>query len=196
MRTIDWRPLRQGALVMAAVVALLWLLEVVDTLTGNALDGFGIRSWELSGLSGIIFAPLLHLGFGHLAANTVPLFLLGTVIWASGVRQWVVSTVISWVTSGLLAWLLTPIHHLIVGASGIVFGWIVYLVLRGFLSRDWKHLVLGLLVMLGYGSVLLGGILPLNAGVSWQGHLGGAIGGGFAAYLLHWRASHRSKRVV
>ena len=186
---IDWRPLRQGALVMAGILVGLWVLEILDTLTGHGLDGFGIRSWELSGLSGILAAPLLHFGFGHLAANSVPLFLLGTAIWASGVRQWVVSTVVSWITSGLLAWLLTPLNHLIVGASGIVFGWIVYLVLRGFLTRDWKHVVLGLVVMFGYGSVLLGGILPFNARVSWQGHLGGAIGGGLAAYLLHRRAS-------
>ncbi len=181
---------------MAVVVAALWLIEVVDTLTGHALDGFGIRSWELSGLSGILFAPLLHLGFGHVAANSIPLFVLGTAIWTTGVRQWVVSTVISWITSGLMAWLLTPLHHLIIGASGIVFGWIVYLVVRGFLSRDWKHIVLGLVVMFLYGSVLLSGVLPFSAGVSWQGHLGGAIGGGLAAWLLHRRRVARTRPVI
>ncbi|MHB1008250.1 MAG: rhomboid family intramembrane serine protease [Propionibacteriaceae bacterium] len=194
--TFDWRRLRTGAIVMAAVVVVLWLIEYVDTLTNHALDAFGIRPWNLLGLDGIVFAPLLHASFAHVAANSLPLFVLGTVIWASGLRQWVVATVTGWVTSGILAWLLTPIHYLVLGASGVIFGWITYLIVRGFLSRRWPHIVLGLVVAFLYGSVLLG-VFPMSAGVSWQGHLGGALGGVLAAWLLfrHER-ERRTRRVV
>ncbi len=183
---IDWARLRTGAIVMAVVVVVLWLIEGVDTLTNHALDAFGIRPWSIVGLDGIVFAPLLHASFAHLAANSLPLFVLGTALWASGLRQWVVATVSGWVISGILAWLLTPIHYLVLGASGVIFGWITYLIVRGFLSRRWAHIVLGLVVALVYGSVLLG-VFPVSTGVSWQGHLGGAIGGVLAAWLLFRR---------
>lgn len=193
--TIDWRRLRTGAIVMASVVGVLWLIEGVDTLTNHALDAFGIRPWSLLGLDGILFAPLLHASFAHVAANSLPLFVLGTVIWASGLRQWVVSTVTGWVTSGILAWLLTPIHYLVLGASGVIFAWITYLIVRGFLSRRWQHIVLGLVVAFLYGSVLLG-VFPMSSGVSWQGHLGGAVGGVLAAWLLFRREQERRPRRV
>ncbi len=192
---IDVPRLKQGALVMAIAVAVLWLIEVADTITAHALDGFGIRPWQVDGLDGIVFAPLLHAGFAHLAANSVPLFVLGTALWASGIRQWIVTTVTSWITSGIFAWLLTPIHYLVIGASGLIFGWLVYLIVRGFLSRDWKHIVLGLVVAFVYGSVLLG-VFPGATGVSWQGHLGGAVGGLLAAWWLHSRATKRQRSAV
>ncbi|HSN12472.1 MAG TPA: rhomboid family intramembrane serine protease [Propionibacteriaceae bacterium] len=192
--SFDWRRLRTGAVVMGAVVVVLWLVEGVDTLTNHALDTFGIRPWNLVGLDGIVFAPLLHASFAHVAANSLPLFVLGTALWMSGLRQWVVATVTGWVTSGIAAWLLTPIHYLVLGASGVIFGWITYLVVRGFLSRRWPHIVLGLVVAFLYGSVLLG-VFPMSTGVSWQGHLGGAVGGVLAAWLLFRRErSARTRR--
>ena len=192
----DWPRIRKGAIVMAAVVAALWLIEGVDTLSNHALDQLGVRPWNLIGLDGILFAPLLHVSWAHVAANSVPLFVLGTVLWASGLRQWIVATVTGWITSGVLAWLLTPIHYVVIGASGVIFGWITYLVVRGFLSRRWPHIVLGLVVMFVYGSVLLG-VFPMSTGVSWQSHLGGAIGGLLAAWLLFRRERrHRAKHSV
>ena len=191
----DWSRIRKGAIVMALVVAGLWLIEGVDTITNHALDAFGIRPWNLVGLDGIVFAPLLHASFAHLAANSVPLFVLGTALWATGLRQWIVATVTGWITSGILAWLLTPIHYLVIGASGVIFGWITYLIVRGFLSRRWSHLIIGLVVAFLYGSVLLG-VFPMSTGVSWQGHLGGAIGGILAAWLLFRRERKRQRTVI
>ena len=191
----DWSRLRKGAIVMAIVLAGLWLIEGIDTISNHALDAFGIRPWNLVGLDGIIFAPLLHASFAHLAANSVPLFVLGTALWASGLRQWIVATVTGWITSGILAWLLTPIHYLVIGASGVIFGWITYLIVRGFLSRRWPHIILGLVVAFAYGSVLLG-VFPMSTGVSWQGHLGGAIGGILAAWLLFRRDRKRQRTVI
>lgn len=192
---IDPTRLKKGAIVMAAVVVVLWLIEIVDSLTNHALDGFGIKPWDLTGLDGIVFAPLLHAGFAHLAANSVPLFVLGTALWTSGLKQWVVATATAWVTSGVMAWLLTPLHYLVIGASGVIFGWITYLIVRGFLSRRWQHIVLGLVVAFLYGSVLLG-VFPMSSGVSWQGHLGGAVGGVLAAWLLFRREQERRPRRV
>jgi membrane associated rhomboid family serine protease len=192
----DWSKLRKGAIVMAIVLAGLWVIEGVDTLSNHALDQLGVRPWDLVGLDGIIFAPLLHVSWAHLAANSLPLFVLGTALWTSGLRQWIVTTVTAWITSGLLAWLLTPIHYVVIGASGVIFGWITYLIVRGYLSRRWQHIVLGLIVLFAYGSVLLG-VFPMSTGVSWQSHLGGAIGGILAAWLLFRRERKRqAKRPV
>jgi len=191
----DWSRLRKGAIVMAIVLAGLWLIEGIDTISNHALDAFGIRPWNLVGLDGIVFAPLLHVSFAHLAANSVPLFVLGTALWASGLRQWIWATVTGWITSGIFAWLLTPIHYIVIGASGVIFGWITYLIVRGFLSRRWSHIILGLVVAFAYGSVLLG-VFPMSTGVSWQGHLGGAIGGILAAWLLFRRDRKRQRTVI
>jgi membrane associated rhomboid family serine protease len=191
----DWSRLRKGAIVMAIVLAVLWLIEGIDTISNHALDAFGIRPWNLVGLDGIVFAPLLHVSFAHLAANSVPLFVLGTALWASGLRQWIWATVTGWITSGIFAWLLTPIHYIVIGASGVIFGWITYLIVRGFLSRRWSHIILGLIIALAYGSVLLG-VFPMSTGVSWQGHLGGAVGGILAAWLLFRRERKRQRTVI
>jgi membrane associated rhomboid family serine protease len=191
----DWSRLRKGAIVMAIVLAGLWLIEGIDTISNHALDAFGIRPWNLVGLDGIVFAPLLHVSFAHLAANSVPLFVLGTALWTSGLRQWIVATVTGWITSGIFAWLLTPIHYIVIGASGVIFGWITYLIVRGFLSRRWSHIILGLVVAFAYGSVLLG-VFPMSTGVSWQGHLGGAVGGILAAWLLFRRERKRQRTVI
>jgi membrane associated rhomboid family serine protease len=193
MSTLDWSRIRKGAIVMAVVLVGLWLIEGVDTVSNHALDSFGIHPWNVIGLDGILFAPLLHASWAHLAANSIPLFVLGTALWASSLRQWIVATAIGWVTSGIFAWLLTPIHYVVIGASGVIFGWLTYLIVRGFLSRRWSHIVLGLVIAFLYGSVLLG-VFPMSTGVSWQGHLGGAIGGILAAWLLFRRERARTAR--
>lgn len=184
VKAADWARVRQGAIVMGVVVGALWVIELLDIVLQHSLAGLGIRPWTASGLVGIVFAPLLHAGFAHLAANSLPLFVLGTTLWASDRREFGVATAFGWVGSGLVAWLLTPPGYLVLGASGVVFGWTAYLLVRGFLSRNAAHLAIGLVVAVGYGSLLLG-VFPLKAGVSWQGHLGGAIGGVVAAWLVH-----------
>ncbi len=186
VKAADWARVRQGAVVMGVVVAVLWAIELVDLALHHSLDLLAIRPWTLSGLVGILFAPLLHSGFAHLAANSVPLFVLGTVLWASDRREFAWATAFAWVGSGIVAWLLTPPGVLVLGASGVVLGWTAYLIVRGFLSRDAVHLVIGLVVGLAYGSILFG-VLPLKVGVSWQGHLGGVIGGVVAAWFVHRR---------
>ncbi len=190
--------LKQALLVMAGIVAALWVVEVVDTITQHSLDVLGgILPRQLDGLDGILFSPLLHAGFAHLAANSVPLFALGTVLWTEGIKKWLVTVGTSWLSSGVFAWVVGPVQTVIVGASGVIFGLITYLIVRGFLSRSWVHLVIGLVVMALYGYALLG-VFPWAVGphVAWQGHLGGALGGVLAAWLLHRRSQRPKVRPV
>ena len=183
------RPLG-AALLMAVLLAGLWVLEFFDQLSGERLDNLGIHAQELDGLPEIFTAPFLHAGWDHLISNSVPFFVLGFLVLLGGVARWVLSSLISIVSSGLTAWLLTPANTIIVGASGLIFGWLAYLLARGLWSRRPGQVALAVVILLVYGG-LIWGVLPGNAGVSWQAHLGGAAGGVFAAWLLHRRAASR-----
>ncbi|MEL4504496.1 rhomboid family intramembrane serine protease [Luteococcus sp. H138] len=162
----------------------MWVLETLDTLMLHALDQFGLRSWDPTGLWALFTAPWLHRGWQHLANNSVPLLVLGFLVAMSGLRRWIATTLVVMVTSGITAWLLSPPGTITLGASGVVFGWLSYLLVRGWWSRDWKQILIGLVVFVVYGSVLWG-VLPTEPNISWQGHLGGAIGGVLAAWWLH-----------
>jgi len=183
------RPVRAG-FVMLMLLGLLWLLELVDQASGNALDSYGIHARELDGLPEILTAPFLHAGWQHLAGNSVPFLVLGFLVLLSGLARWLVSTLTSILTSGLCAWLLTPAGTVVLGASGLVFGWLTYLLARGVWSRRPGQVVLALVVLMVYGG-LIWGVLPGAAGISWQAHLGGAVGGVIAARYLHRRPQRR-----
>lgn len=182
-----------AALIMAALLAWLWLLEIVDQFSGNQLDSFGIQAQELDGLPGILAAPFLHAGWDHLISNSVPFFVLGFLVLLDGLARWLAVSVISIAASGLTAWLLTPDNTIILGASGLIFGWFTYLLARGIWSRRPGQVVIAILVLLIYGGLIFG-VLPGAAGISWQAHLGGAVGGVLAAWLLHRRTSPRLVR--
>ncbi len=173
---------RAGTLV-GGFVALLYVIELVDTLVSGRLDSHGVRPRSDEGLLGIAFAPLLHGGWAHLVANTIPLLVLGFLLALSGVRTWVSVTAIVWLVSGIGVWLVGGPNSVHIGASGLVFGWLVHLVLRGIFARHLGQIALGLVVFVVYGSVLWG-VIPGRPGISWQGHLFGAIGGALAAWLL------------
>ncbi|RWA22476.1 hypothetical protein MBRU_12910 [Mycolicibacterium brumae DSM 44177] len=195
-----------GGLTIAAFIVALWVIEMIDAASGHRLDQYGIRPWTIDGLWGILFAPLLHGGWDHLIANTVPILVLGFLMTLSGMSRFVWATVIIWVLGGLGTWIIGdwgpcggPTNH--IGASGLIFGWLTFLLLFGWFSRQPWEIVVGLLVLIGYGSVLWGAVPVLNrcGGVSWQAHLCGAIAGVIAAYLLSGperkaRAARRAAR--
>lgn len=169
---------------MGAWVVLLWALELVDAaVPALRLDGRGVSPREVSELPQVFTAPFLHVGWQHLAANTVPFFVLGLVILLSGVRPFLVATLASVVVSGAFVWLFSAPGTVTLGASGIVFGWLAFVLVRGLFSGNLRHLLIGVIMFVVYGGVLWG-VLPTAAGVSWQGHLGGAIGGVLAAWWL------------
>lgn len=173
----------QAGLWSAGFVAVLWVAEIVDTVLGNRLDAEGIRPGNPDGLSGIAFAPLLHGGFGHLVANSVPLLVLGFLILLSGIARWVAVTTLVWIVAGVGTWFFGGVGTIHIGASGLVFGWLTYLILRGFVTRRPGQILVGVAVLLLYGGALWG-VLPGQPGVSWQGHLFGAVGGVLAAWWL------------
>jgi membrane associated rhomboid family serine protease len=179
-----------AAIVMLILLAGLWVLEFLDQLSGNELDQLGIHAQEVDGLPEIFTAPFLHAGWDHLISNSLPFYVLGFLVLLSGLARWLASSLIIIVVSGLTAWFLTPPHTIILGASGLIFGWLTYLLARGIWSRRPAQVVVAALVLLVYGGLIFG-IFPSSAGISWQAHLGGAVGGVLAAWLLHRRASRR-----
>lgn len=174
-----------GLLLVAAMAALMWLVEIVDLAAGD-LDRFGIEPRELDGLDGIVFSPFLHAGFGHLLGNTIPFVILGAVIALGGLARVAVVTAIVALAGGLGTWLVGPDGSIHVGASGVVFGYATYLLVRGFYSRRMLHVAAGVGVLLVFGTTLLVGLVP-TPGVSWQGHLFGGLAGVLAARVVHGR---------
>jgi membrane associated rhomboid family serine protease len=182
---------RQGFVLLAAAVALMWVAEVVDTALDGDLDAYGIEPRDADGLIGIVTAPFLHGGFGHLIGNTIPLLVLGAVIALAGALRLLAVAGIVALVSGLGTWLVAPAGTVHIGASGIVFGFATYLIARGLYSRRLGQLAVGVVVLALWGATLLRGLVP-ETGVSWQGHLFGALGGVLAARVLH--AASRAPR--
>lgn len=180
-RAPDWV---RAALWAVGFVALLWLLEGFDQVAlDESLDSEGIRPRSGDGLLGILFAPFLHGGWGHLVANTLPALVLGYLVLASGIGRGLAVTAVIWIVSGVGVWVLSPTFSVTIGASGLIFGWLVYLLVRGFVTRSPWEIILGTTLFFLYGGVLLG-VLPGQPGISWQAHLFGAVGGGIAAMAL------------
>jgi len=171
---------------LLGIVLLMWALEVVDVALDNRLDQYGIVPRELEGLDGVIAAPFLHVGFGHLVANTLPFVAMGLVIALEGPLRLLGVTVITAVISGLGTWLIAPADTIHLGASGVVFGYATYLIARGLFNRRVMEIAIGAGVALLWGGALLAGLEP-QQGISWQGHLFGAIGGVVAARVLSER---------
>ncbi len=169
-------------------LALMWLLEGIDVVTGGALDSLGVSPRIIGELPQIFTAPFLHFGFGHLMANSIPFLVLGTLTRMSGRREFWVATLSSIVVSGLLTWLISAPGSVTAGASGLVFGWLGYLLLRGLFARNWVQILIAAAVF-GFFGGMLWGVFPTLPGVSWQAHLGGILGGVLAAWGLHRKAN-------
>jgi membrane associated rhomboid family serine protease len=165
-------------------VGSLYVVEMLDQVSGSRLQRVGgIEPRQAGGMDGILFAPVLHGPWEHLLANTVPLLVFGFLLLLAGVGRWLVVTAVVWLVGGAGVWLTGGDGTVHVGASVLVFGWLCYLLLRGVFSGRPGQLALGVLLLFFYGGVLWG-VLPGQPGISWQGHLFGAIGGGLAAWWL------------
>lgn len=173
-----------GLVAVGVMLAIMWGQEIIDALPGVSLDGWGIRPRQARGLLGIVFAPFLHTGFAHLVSNTIPFALLGGVIALRGTQHFLEVTLAVGVISGLGVWVFGAGNSLHLGASGLVFGYITYLVSRGLFAKRVLWIAGGVVVAMFYGGSLLWGLLP-NGRMSWQGHLFGAIGGVIAAWMIH-----------
>lgn len=172
-----------AAISILAFTVVLYLIELVDQVSNLKLDQYGIESRRLGGLDGVVWAPLLHGGWGHLLANTIPFLVFGFLVMAGGIVQFLMVTALIWVVSGLGVWLVGPSVGVTVGMSGVIFGWLVFLLARGLFARQWKQVALGVVLFVIWGGLLFG-VLPGRADISWQAHLFGALGGLLAAFLV------------
>lgn len=183
-RTAALKLLWQRAIAMTlSFVALLYAVEGVDTVSNHDLDGAGVRPRTAVGLEGIVFAPVLHANWAHLIGNTLPVIVLGLLTLLTGIGRGLAATAIVWVVAGIGTWLTGASGSVHIGASVLVFGWLTYLISRGLFTRHLWQILVGVVVGLLYGSILWG-VLPGQSGISWQGHLFGALGGLLAGWVL------------
>lgn len=171
------------------IIALLWVIFLVDWYTSLHLSSWGIVPRVRSGLAGILFAPLLHLNLSHLMMNTVPLFVLSVLLLVFYEKVAVPALMIIWLAGGALVWALArPGIH--VGASGIVYGMAAFLIAYGILKRNFTSFIVSLGVAVIYGGAMLSGIIPTHRPISWESHLLSAVAGTFAAFFIR-RPSRR-----
>lgn len=170
--------------ILGGFISVLWVLEIADALIFKGwLNRFGILPRRWLGLRGILLAPLLHGNLRHLSMNTVPLVVLGWLILVRSTQVFVIVTAAVWLIGGLGVWLFAGSKSNHIGASGLVFGYLGFLLTNGYVEQSLVAIATTILVGLLYGSTLWG-ILPLQRGVSWQGHLFGVLTGGLCAYYL------------
>lgn len=167
------------------LLALMWAIQLLDAVLPGSFTGWGLRSWDPASLPGLVLGPLLHAGWAHLISNSLPLLVLGCLVAVEGAKRfWAVTGIIA-VVGGAGTWLLNAPGTLTVGASVLVFGYFGYTVLRVFAPGRVSHRIayaaIAVIVIVLYGTTVLTGIFDAGAGVSWQAHLFGAIGGGIAA---------------
>src|SRR5580693_9586006 len=181
------RKFRDALIVMGAFLAVIWVLQVVNWADGYRLDTeFGILPEHVSRLPEIFTAPFLHFSWQHIEGNSRPLFVLGVLAAYRSVARFLVVSLIVLVTSGLAVWLFQSSNELTVGASGLIFGYFGYVLVRGFLDRNMVDIGVGAVAGVLYWTILQVAI-PGTPGVSWIGHLGGLVGGVIAAWVVRTR---------
>jgi membrane associated rhomboid family serine protease len=179
--------LRDAVVVMAGFLALIWALQVFNWADGYRLDAdFAIVPMHLSRLPDIFTAPFLHFSWQHIEGNSLPLFVLGVLAAYRSLGRFLVVSLIVLVTSGLAVWLFQSSSEPTVGASGLIFGYFGYVLVRGFLDRNMVDIFVGAVAGVLYWTILQVAI-PGTPGVSWIGHLGGLAGGVIAAWVVRTR---------
>lgn len=174
-----------------ALVAVMWVAEAADAILPGSFDVWGIQPRSADGLVGIALAPILHVGFAHLIANTVAFLVLGCAIAVTTRRFWRVTIGVA-LLSALSVWLFAAPGTVTVGASGLVYGYATFLVAWGIFTRRLGAIVAAVAVGVVYGSLVFG-VLPGQPGISWLGHLSGAIAGIVMAW---WLSRHRPPRAA
>jgi membrane associated rhomboid family serine protease len=179
---------------LGGTLAVFWTAFVVNSLLGGSLLTLGVIPRTTIGLRGILFAPFLHASLNHLVANSIPFVALGWMVMLRDERHFVPVTLAAMVGSGLVAWLLGAPGTVHIGASGVIFGYLGFLMLSGWYARSIVSILLSLIVTAVWGSLVLG-VLPGVPGVSWQAHIGGFVGGVLAARRFRTSTTPDFKRL-
>ncbi len=176
--------LKNQIIIIVGFVSIFWILEIINQgFFSDNLDLLGIIPRNVIGLRGIIFAPFLHSNFAHLIANTVPFVMLSWFVMLQKTEDFFLVTIITMLIGGLGVWLFAPTGSVTIGASILIFGYLGFLLSRGYFQKNLPSIVLSCVVFILYGS-LIWGVLPSNPHISWQGHLFGFIGGIVAAKMI------------
>lgn len=178
------REVKTQVTILGSFVSIFWITELIDVfILKGRLNQYGIQPQSLIGLRGILFAPFLHGDLPHLISNTLPFLVLGwLVMWQETSDFWIV-TALTMLVGGLGVWLFAAPTSIHIGASILIFGYLGFLLLRGYFQRNFISIFLSVLVAFLYGGLVLG-VLPTAPGISWQGHLFGFLGGILAAKLI------------
>lgn len=200
-RSAAWRQgLSVGKAIRALIfvggfLALLWLIQLINWADSYHLDRFGILPRHESHLGDIFTAPLLHFNWQHLEGNSIPFLVLGFLAAYRGITRFISVTLIVAITSGLAVWFFQSSTELTVGASGLIFGYFGYVLVRGIFDRNLVDVVVGVLAGVMYFGILTVTI-PGTPGVSWIGHAGGLAGGVLAGWLLRSRRPASARPVA
>ncbi len=172
--------MQEHAIFALEIIALLWIIQGLNYLVHYRLNVLGIYPRHVSGLIGIFFAPLLHGHSTHLFFNSIPLFLLLTLMLNKGVEPFMLITLNIAVLGGLATWLFgRKARH--VGSSGVIMGYMGYLLMQAYFSPSVSTLILGALALYYCGSILLH-LIPSDEKSSWEGHIFGFVAGAVVAY--------------
>lgn len=178
--------------ILLSILGIFWLVEIIDSVIFKGrLDQFGIKPQTIVGLRGILFAPLLHGGFGHLIANSIPFLTLGWLTMIQETSDFYIVSVLAAVIGGIGVWLFGGVGSVHIGASILIYGYLGFLLLRGWFQKNPPSILLSIAVFFLYGGLVYG-VFPSRMGVSWQGHLFGFIGGAIAAWLIAKEKKHYS----
>ncbi|WP_329051420.1 rhomboid family intramembrane serine protease [Amycolatopsis sp. NBC_01488] len=173
--------------VMVGLLALLWVIQLVNSVDSYGLSReFGIEARDPASLPEIFSAPFMHQSWGHIEGNSGPLFVFGFLAAYRGVKKWLGVSALIIVASGLGVWFISPSNSITVGASGLVFGYFGYIIVRGLFDRHPIDIVLGLVMALCF-AYTFASLLPTEEGISWQGHMFGFVGGIVGGWLFRDR---------
>jgi membrane associated rhomboid family serine protease len=177
---------RKAFFVMAGFLAVIWVLQIANW-AGHyrvTLD-YGIQPRDIGSLPDVLSAPFLHFSWAHIEGNSGPLFIFGFLAAYRGVRKFIWVTILIIVTSGLTAWLAEPSNTVGAGASGLVFGYFGYVMVRGFFDRHPIDMAIGVIMALCFAYQF--SVLVPRAGIGWQAHIGGLAGGVAAGWIFRER---------
>ncbi len=177
---------RKALFVMVGFIALIWVIQIANWVDHYQLVlEYGIRPRDAGSLPDILSAPFLHVSWAHIEGNSGPLFIFGFLAAYRGVTKFFGVTVLIILTSGLGAWLFESPDSVGVGASGVVFGYFGYIMVRGFFDRHAIDMLLGAVMALCFAYQFT--VLLPHAGIGWQAHIGGLVGGIAAGWLFRDR---------
>lgn len=170
--------------ILGSIIAILWGVQILNTFLDGQLNYYGgIHPQSSSGLTGIFLAPFLHGSYAHLVANIVPLISLGWLIMLRGISDFFFVSMVTVIASGLGIWCFGSPDSIHVGASGLIFGYFGFLLLRSLFDFSILSVIFALTAGFLY-SGLIWGIWPSDPDISWEAHLFGFLGGILAAQLL------------